>query len=266
MSNDDSYGQQPSFPAPQQPPPQQHGAPEDPTQQYFRVPPQQYASYGLPSLQQYFPGDGEPGYAPPWKPRRFGRNAYLIILSVVGVLVVIIAVAVGLSAIKTPAAGKPAAPPVVTAPSSAPAVQNATSAPAPSLSLNELEQLWATGPAGTAGEAVAADLKSFQGEVADAKAGDYGPVIATCQQLETDATAALNAPANPDPAVAQHLSAAYADTQAAASDCAAGVQTLDAGLIKQSEQEFSQARTQIGDAITGIEADCPACVLSGQLS
>lgn len=280
MSSDDSYGQQPSnyipgpqqpeFPNPQQSTPQQHGAPDEPTQQYFRPLRHQYEHYvspqAQPSLQQFFPGDGGPAYVPPWKPRRVGRDAYLIMLSAVGALIVIIAVVAGLTAIKTPVAGKPAAPPVVTAPSSAPAVQNATSVPAPSLSLTELEEQWAAGPAGTAGATVAADLKSSEGEVADVKAGDYGPVVATCQQLETDTTTALNAPANPDPNVAQHLSAAYAELQSAASSCVTGVQTLDASVIEEAEQELALARTQFADAIAGIEADCPGCMLSGQLS
>jgi hypothetical protein len=192
------------------------------------------------------------------------RNVSLIILSVVGALVVIIAVVAGLSGSKTPAASKPSAPPVVAASSSEPAVQNSTPAPPPSLPLAELEQQWAAGPAGAAGDAVVSDLKSFQAEMADVQARDYGPVAATCQQLETDATAALSEPANPDPNVAQHLSAAYADFQSSAAACVTGVQTLDASLLKQAANQLSQANTQIQDAITAIETDCPECNLKVQ--
>jgi hypothetical protein len=274
LSTDDSSGQQPSNGASD--PWQQSYLPyalqqpyvpqQEPTQQYFQVPRHPYMSpQRPPSLQRYFPEPGGRTYGPPGKwhrVRNLRGNTSLIILSIAGVLVFVVAFAVGLGWSKTPAASKLSAPAIATAPNSQSGVQNATPSPPPSPSLSELEEQWAAGPAGTAAEAVASDLKSFQGDLPDVAAHNYGPVAATCQQLATDSTTALGEPANPDPNVAQHLSAAYADMQSAASACVTGVQTLDASVLQQSVNEFSQAKAQIQDVLAAIKTDCPECNLN----
>ncbi len=86
------------------------------------------------------------------------------------------------------------------------------------------------------------------------KSQDPTQLSAACSTLDADVTSAEALPAIPDPATAQHFSAALVDYGNGASDCTAGNDQMDPSLLQRAISEFDQGGTEISAATIAIKS------------
>jgi hypothetical protein len=86
----------------------------------------------------------------------------------------------------------------------------------------------------------------------DATNQDYASLKTDCDQLNTDATTGINAPAIPDATTAQHLSSAFTYYQQAGQQCSSGAQDAIDGTANYDTSQIDKATNEINTATSDM--------------
>lgn len=124
-----------------------------------------------------------------------------------------------------------------------------TSPAAPPNAAQQLVAWWSGG----ASDAYSAITKDEQDIASAGSNQDVAAMNGACTTLQGDVETAQAAGSAPDAEIQQSLSQALAMYARSATDCIAGTQTMDAGLITKASSEMNDGTSALAGAVTKIQ-------------